>query len=129
MGTTHRIILWCVAGEVEEKVLGNSGRKGRKAPGKERSPGRRCPWLCRADAAIPAVLGFVIAHCQRAPHTGPFVVLPLMVSYSSRGWEGCKGQGKTFGRAERQKGITAEQISPRAAETQQRLEGRLNWEI
>lgn len=132
MGTTHRIILWCVAGQEEEKVLGNSGRKGRKAPGKERSSGRRCPWPCGADAAIPAALRFVIAHRRRAPHTALFVLLPLMVSYSSRGWKGCKGQGKTggtFRRVERQKGITAEQISPRAAETRRRFEGNGNWEI
>lgn len=121
MGTTHRIILWCVAGEVDEKVLGNGGREGRKAPGKERSPGRRWPWLCRADAAVPAgraALGFVIGHRRRASHSGLFVVVSLMVSYSSRGWKGCKGQGKTgqtFRRAERQKGITAKQISPWAA--------------
>lgn len=27
MGTTHRIVLWCVVGEVEEKVFGSRDRR------------------------------------------------------------------------------------------------------
>lgn len=126
---TNRMILRCVAGEVEEKVLGNSGRKGRKAPGKGRCPGRRWAWLCRADAAIPA-LGFVTGHCPRALHTEPFVLLSLMLSHSAglAGMQRAGKDGRNISEGWQKEGNPSKPDFPSAG-AQRRCEGELNWEI
>lgn len=133
MGTTHRIILRCVAGEVEEEVLGNSGRKGRKAPGKGRCPGRRWAWLCRADAAIPA-LGFVTGHCPEGSRhwalcSPVFNGLPFFPGLA--GMQRAGKDGKNIWEGWETRGSHSKPDLPMgcSAGAQQRFEGELNWEI